>query len=343
MSAERFETVWRPKVDGALNLHELTRDHDLAAFILYSSLAGRVGNAGQANYAAANTFLDALADHRHSLGLPATSIAWGLWGETGGAAGGMAAALDRRKLDQVGRSGLHPLSADEGLGLLDDALAAGRSAVVAARFASDMLLTQATAGTLPPQLRGLVTVPVRTETAASPAVPLSERLAGLAEAEQRQMVLDLVRSTLAGVLGYSGGEQIDPERSFKDVGVDSFAAVELRNRLGTATGLQLRASLAFDYPSPQALAEHVYSMVEPQERPEPLLLELDRIESFLAAAPADEDLHQVTTARLEKMLAQWRGRFAGTAAGENDDELDRIQSASAAEILDLIDHEFGRS
>jgi acyl carrier protein len=343
MSEDRFETVWAPKVDAAVHLHELTRDADLAAFVLYSSIAGRVGNPGQANYSAANAFLDGLAQHRRAAGLPATSIAWGLWASSDGAAGGgMAAALDSRKLAFARDRGLLPLSHDAGLELLDAALAAAPVAVVAARFDLEALRRLQAAAGIPPQLRGLVPRNADTGRVSEPAGSLRERLAGRPEPEQRQVVMDLVCSTLASVLGYGSGSRIDPALSFKEIGLDSFSAVELRNRISSNVGLQLRATLAFDHPSAQALADHIFGALKPEPSAPPTLVELDRLAETLAGTIPDAQLYQQTTVRLERLLAQWRVR--------RPEELDEvgagisaeIASASASEIFALIDQELGR-
>ncbi len=114
----RLDTVLRPKADGAWHLHRATAHHDPAAFVLFSSAAGAFGAPGQANYAAANAFLDGLAAHRHALGLPAVSIAWGPWADDGG----MTSRLSDTDRGRLARGGVRPLAADEALTLLDEAL-----------------------------------------------------------------------------------------------------------------------------------------------------------------------------------------------------------------------------
>ncbi|MDX3855930.1 SDR family NAD(P)-dependent oxidoreductase, partial [Streptomyces sp. AK02-01A] len=247
LSPERLDTVLRPKMDAAWNLHELTRD--LSAFVLYSSVAGTLGTAGQANYAAANTFLDALAAHRRAGGLPATSLAWGLWSD----ATGMTERLGRTDLARLRRTGIAPIESAEGLVLFDLALTAGRPAYVAARLDHSALRTQGDA--VPAVLRGLVKSPVtrRTRTGAVPS-SLVQRLAGLPEPKQYAEVLEVVRTEVAAVLGYAATTEVDVERDFSQLGFDSLTAVELRNRINAVTGLRLPATLIFDYPTPAALA-----------------------------------------------------------------------------------------
>ncbi|GHF52665.1 polyketide synthase [Streptomyces mashuensis] len=251
LTPERIDAVLRPKVDAARNLHELTRDLDLSAFVLFSSAAGVFGGAGQGNYAAANSYLDALAQHRRASGLPATSLAWGLWDE----AGGMAGQADAERL---GRGGVGALSAAEGVALFDAALATDEALLVPARFDLAGLRDQAATGMLPPLLRGLVRVPTRRTAAAASTggeSALVARLAALGPAEQDEAVLDLVSGQVAAVLGYAGGAaDVTPSRAFNEIGFDSLTALELRNRLNAATGVRLPATLVFDYPSPAVLA-----------------------------------------------------------------------------------------
>ncbi|MFJ1709797.1 SDR family NAD(P)-dependent oxidoreductase, partial [Kitasatospora sp. NPDC088346] len=270
LTADRLDAVLRPKADGARHLHELTADRDLAAFVLFSSAAGLFGGPGQGNYAAANAYLDALAHHRRARGLPATSLAWGLWAQSSGVSG----HLTENDLARMERSGLGPLSTDEGLALFDAALAAGRSGdgtavLVPMRVSTAVLRTRAAEGDVPPLLRGLVRTPprrsARPATGANPDGPhqagadtaLARRLAGLAAAEQQRELLDLVRDRVAAVLGYPNAAAVDGERAFKELGFDSLTAVELRNRIGAAAGLRLPATLIFDYPTPAALAGHL--------------------------------------------------------------------------------------
>ncbi|WP_344521072.1 type I polyketide synthase, partial [Paractinoplanes durhamensis] len=252
LTAEQLERVLRPKVDGAVNLHELTRDRDLSAFVLFSSAAGVLGNPGQANYAAANAFLDALAEHRRSAGLPGVSLAWGPWDQESGVVAGLGAADHAR----LARSGVLPLSAEQALDLFDAALDAEHPVLVPIRLDTKALQAQSVAGLLPALLRNLVR--------ARPAKPgsvsrsgLLATLAALSEAEQDKALLDVVRSTTALVLGHPSPHTVDTGLPFKELGFDSLTAVELRNRLGVATGLRLPATLTFDYPTPAVLARQL--------------------------------------------------------------------------------------
>ena len=251
LSPERVDTVLRPKVDAARHLHDLTRDRELAAFVLFSSAAGVLGNPGQANYAAANACLDAVARQRHRLGLPAVSLAWGYWATTSAMTEHLGAADLRRHR----RTGMTGLSAEEGMALLDATLGAADT-FVAAKLDLPALRTAAAAGDpVPPLLRGLAPAPRPTAQAAPTS--LRERIAGLGEADQTEVVLDLVRTHAAEVLGHAGADAVHPGRTFKHAGFDSLTAVELRNRLAAATGLTLSPAMIFDYPKPAALAEHL--------------------------------------------------------------------------------------
>jgi NAD(P)-dependent dehydrogenase (short-subunit alcohol dehydrogenase family)/acyl carrier protein len=261
LTPERVDAVLRPKVDAAWNLHELTVDAGLAAFVLFSSAAGTIGNRGQANYAAANTFLDALASYRRDRGLPANSLAWGMWS----VGGGMAAELDEAILARSRRGGILPLSAEEGLALFDLALAMDEAVLVPARVDFAALRAQAESGELPPLYQALTRVAVRKRPAAD-GENLARRLAGKSEAERREAVLDLVRAEIAAVLGYASPGEISPVRAFTELGFDSLTAVELRNRLIAATGLKLTATLIFDYPTPEALADRLAAEAVPNEQ-----------------------------------------------------------------------------
>ncbi|MDT3400564.1 type I polyketide synthase, partial [Streptomyces sp. B1866] len=253
LTPERLSRVLRSKADAALNLHHLTHDRPLSAFVLFSSLAGVTGSPGQGNYAAANAFLDALACRRRAAGLPAVSLAWGLWEQ----AGGMAGQLDAADHSRILRSGLRPLPSDEALHLFDRALACGRPVTVPAG-----LNTAALPGpeAVPPLFRrlagGRTRAGSRAAAAGGPAA-LRRRLAGLGPEEQLRTALQLVRSQAAAVLGHRAADSVPAESAFRDLGFDSLTAVELRNRLQTATGLRLPASLVFDRPNPLALARRL--------------------------------------------------------------------------------------
>ncbi|KJS52254.1 hypothetical protein VM98_32635, partial [Streptomyces rubellomurinus subsp. indigoferus] len=255
LTAEQVARVMRPKVDAAWNLHELTAGTELAAFVLFSSAAAQLGNPGQANYAAANAALDALAATRRTAGLPATSLAWGLWAD----ATGMTGELDEADLARMERTGIGALPAELGLELFDESLRLDAALLVPIQLDLAALRTQARAGMLPALLRGLVRAPARRREATGGS--LAQRLAGVAEADQEQVVLDVVLAQVASVLGHASGAAIEPGRAFKELGFDSLAAVELRNRLSQVAGLRLPATLVFDHPTPVEAARLILSLV----------------------------------------------------------------------------------
>ncbi|MFF7444429.1 SDR family NAD(P)-dependent oxidoreductase, partial [Streptomyces sp. NPDC008122] len=249
LTEDRLTAVLRPKVDAAALLDELTADQDLAAFVLFSSVAGVLGNPGQANYAAGNVFLDALAVRRRAAGRPATSLAWGLWAERTGLTG----HLDDGTLST---RGIAPLSTEQGLELLDRALADDSPLLVPANLDPAALRSDALAGTLSPVLRSLVRVPQRRAGESG----LRRKLGRMSEEEGRRLLLDLVRTQLASVIGSESGDGIDPDQPFKSFGIDSLLAVQLRNRLNSATGLRLPATLVFDHPTPAAVVEFTLAL-----------------------------------------------------------------------------------
>jgi polyketide synthase 12 len=259
LSPERLDVVLRAKVDAAWNLHELTRDLDVSAFVMFSSMAGLVGSSGQASYAAANSFLDALAVHRQAHGLPAISLGWGLWDQ----ASAMTGELATVDFARFARDGIVAMSSDEALQLLDTAMIVDEPFMLPAHIDLKALRVKFDGGTLPPMFFDLINAPTRrqvdeTLAAAKSKSALLQRLEGLPEDEQHGVLLDLVRSHIATVLGNTSPEAIDPDRAFQELGFDSLTAVEMRNRLKSATGLALSPTLIFDYPNSAALAGYFH-------------------------------------------------------------------------------------
>ncbi|MEV7629539.1 SDR family NAD(P)-dependent oxidoreductase [Actinoplanes sp. NPDC089786] len=254
------DEVLAAKVDAAWHLHELTRDLPIRNFVLFSSVAGVLGNAGQANYAAANTFLDALAWHRRQLGLPATSCAWGVWSLDSG----MAAGLRPEDRQRLARTGLLPIEAAEGMALFDAVTAVDVPAVVATPL--DTALLQRSARAI---LSGLV----RRSAARRPAdrpddgSAWARRLRERPEAERPEVALRLVLSEVSVV---SGGGVADGGLTFKDLGFGSLMSVELRNRLVSVTGLRLPTTVVYDHPTPTSLAEFLVSSAAGETAAEPL-------------------------------------------------------------------------
>ncbi|MEU8137632.1 type I polyketide synthase, partial [Streptodolium elevatio] len=255
LTVAQLDRVLRVKVDGARHLDELTRDLDLAAFVLFSSVAGVSGVAGQGNYAPGNAHLDALAAQRRSAGLPATAVAWGHW-----AGGGIAGPEVEERLARQGLTMLEPELAVEALGrVLDhdeqhlvvcdidwERFFRGRSHALVAE------LTARPAG---------AAAHADATAAAGAATPLGARLAGLGAADGRRALVDLVRAQAAVALGHPGADAVDAAKAFRDQGFDSLTSVELRNRLGAETGLPLPATLVFDHPTPNALADYLLAEI----------------------------------------------------------------------------------
>uniref|UniRef100_UPI002483ADE8 type I polyketide synthase n=1 Tax=Saccharopolyspora phatthalungensis TaxID=664693 RepID=UPI002483ADE8 len=248
LTAQRCAAVLRTKAEGAWNLHELTADRDVSAFVMFSSAAGLFGNPGQGNYAAANAFLDALAELRRGLGLPGQSLAWGLW-EPESAMSAELGGVDRNRIAQAGMRALSP---EHGLALFDVATTFDRPVLGAFHLDTAALRTHQNPELLPPLLRDLV--PVRTQRRERGRTDLTERFAGMSASERDHLVLELVRTHTADVLGRRGPETVEVGRAFKDFGFDSLTAVELRNRLSTATGIRLPSTLIFDQPTPAAVS-----------------------------------------------------------------------------------------
>ncbi|MYX74765.1 type I polyketide synthase, partial [Streptomyces sp. SID3915] len=250
MTPERLDAVLAPKLDAAWNLHDLTRDLGLSAFVLFSSVMGTIGNAGQGNYAAANVFLDALAQHRRTAGLPAASFAWGFWSERSE----LTRDLGDADIARMARSGLKPLSSDEGVTLFDAALADGEVTATLAALDLDRVRAQAGHASVPEVLRGLVRARRAATAVTATGSTLTDRLAGRPAEDVDRELLDLVRSHTATVLGHADGGSVQPAVAFRELGLDSLSAVELRKRLNDVTGLRLSATVVFDHPTPSALA-----------------------------------------------------------------------------------------
>ncbi|MGQ3555044.1 SDR family NAD(P)-dependent oxidoreductase, partial [Streptomyces rochei] len=341
LTPERLAAVLRPKVDAAWHLHELTRDLDLAAFLPFSSIAGVMGSPGQGNYAAANSFLDALTRHRRALGLAGTSLAWGPWAHDGG----MTSTLSDTDMRRMQSGGLPPLAVEQGLDLFDIARGSDETFLVLVGLAPGAMRGAAPED-LPPLFRSMVRSGRRTAAAtdaAGAAAALGAELAGLDAADRVRRVTDLIREQAARVLGHASPKAVDVTREFRELGLDSLTALELRNHLSTATGLRLPATLVFDYPTPTALAEHFVSELTGDDTPQgpSLLAELDRLDALLAAAADDPD--EITRAGLALRLGRMLDKVRGTAPDPTGpDVADDFESASADEVLAFIDNELGR-
>ncbi|MFJ9785948.1 type I polyketide synthase [Amycolatopsis sp. NPDC101161] len=310
-----FAELAEAKVRGARNLDELCGDLD--AFVLFSSGAGVWGNAGQAGYAAANAFLDALAHQRRDRGAPATSIAWGAW-----AGGGM---VDENVGAQLERRGVPMMRPELAVTAIQPSVDTGGPTSVVADIDWAKFAPLYTAARPRPLLRELPEA--QQESPVDSGGELAKRLQAASENERERVVLDLVRGEVATVLGFRGRDAVRPAQTLKELGFDSLTALDLRNRLGAATGLKLPATLVFDHPTPDAVAKHV---LEGLFAADSAADELDRIEAELAALPAE-----LVTARLRKLL--WKL----DDTGEPDDlELD---TATDDEMFAAIDRELGIS
>ena len=247
---ERLAAVLSPKVLGAWNLHALTEDRKLEFFVLFSSLSGTLGAAGQGGYAAANAFLDGLAAHRRARGLPGLSLAFGPW-----AGAGMAAALSPAQAARLARQGIGLVSATRGLALLERCLERPEAHWVVA--ALDLrALRQALGDAIPPLWRALVPAP----RPAAPTGSWTREVMALPAERRLGAVLEIVQTEIARALSLPGPGAVDRERPLQELGFDSLMAVELRTALSKRIGSPLPATLAFDHPTPAALAQHLLSL-----------------------------------------------------------------------------------
>jgi polyketide synthase 12 len=348
LTPERVAGVLRAKVAGAWHLHQATREmDDLAWFVLFSSAAGILGGPGQGNYAAANSFLDALAAQRQAEGLPGVSVAWGLW-EDDSAMTGQIGAADRARL---ARRGAEPMPASVGLRLLDRAVEVGQPVLLAATLNMAGLgaaaATEAGRDALPTPMRSLLPAASarRSRRKANDldhfeTGGLRARLASLPEEQQLDTLLDLVRTHVAYVLGHENHKSIDADRGFVELGFDSLTAVELRNRLNAATELHLPAALVFDYPTVNALVGALHVQLRPngESTPPPIMGELDRLERMLGSMGANHESRDRVAERLRTLL--WKLNQSEDGMGEESEEVD-LQGASDDEMFNLIDRELG--
>ncbi|MFJ3232121.1 SDR family NAD(P)-dependent oxidoreductase [Streptomyces sp. NPDC086787] len=347
LTVDSLATVWAPKVDAARHLHELTAGRELGAFVLYSSTAATFDGTGQANYAAANAYLDALAARRRADGLPGVSLAWGLWAPE---VGGMGAGLTEADVERVARTGPRALGREAGLALLDAALESGRAHLLPVPFDTAALERRARDGGLPAMLRELVRGPGARRRGVAAEVPdaegLKQRLLRLPAGERTPHVLQLVRARVAAVLGHASEEAVDPQRGFGGLGFDSLAAVELRNQLAPLTGLRLPATLTFDYPTSQALAEYVREQLVPDETGPAALRtvesEIATLEARLLGVVGPEGLDSGDHARVAQTLrtlaSRWSELHAPKGAGEP--AAASLADADADQIFDILDGEF---
>jgi len=332
--AQEFAEVIAAKVAGAVNLDELLDDSVLDTFILMSSNAAVWGSGGQAAYAAGNAFVDALAEQRRSRGATATSVAWGAW-----AGGGMAAT--EGATDHLRKRGVRTMRPEYAVASLRQAVELDETFVAVTDMDWAQFAKGFTAARRRPLLDELSEVGTVLEAAPEPdasAAGLADQLAGLPGPERERVVVDLVRANVAAVLGHAGIDAVDPVRPFKEIGFDSLTSVELRNGVSAATGLRLPASVAFDHPTPTALAQFVLGRLGAEQVS--VLDELDRVQNVIAAVSLDDAEHPMIVARLRTMLAKLDG---GQERTEGATVAERLDAATDDEIFEFINQEFGRS
>ncbi|MFC8721726.1 KR domain-containing protein, partial [Kitasatospora sp. NPDC057198] len=341
LTPERLGTVLAAKAASAAHLDELTAHLDLDAFVLFSSAASTLGSAGQGNYAAANSYLDALAEQRRARGRAGLSVAWGQWG-----GGGLAESKEaiRERMKKLPMSAMDPELAVRALG---ESLR-GPDAVVTVMDVDWEVLAQTAAGLSEaplvrdlPEVRRIAAAGARTAEAAPAEGDLARRLAGKDRAEQERVLTDLVRAEAAVVLGHPSVDGVQAQQAFKDLGFDSLTAVEIRNRLNTATGLRVPATLIFDYPTPVAVAAWLRTELAPEEGGQaPALDDLDRLEADLAQAAPDRATGERITRRLQSILSKWIEKQGEAESGGGEVELD---SATPDQVFEFLDKELGLS
>jgi polyketide synthase 12 len=332
LTAESVDHVLRAKVGGALNLHELTKDHPLSAFVQFSALAGTLGSGGQANYAAANAFLDGLAARRRASGLPGTSLCWGWWEQSSG----MTGELDQADFSRLRRMGIAAMPTPEALALFDAACALDKPVLVPARV-DIAALRNKSGDELPLLLRDLADAgrPRRNRAGTakdSGALDLTARLAGLPADEAQTAVLDWLRDQVAIVLGHPSGTVVDADQPFTQLGFDSLTSVELCNRLASATGLRLPTTLVFSYPTPREMSEHLFGLLRPA--PDPAATEDAEIREALRNISVDS-LRSAGLLELVLACAAPAGPDTGGPAADADTGADEFSDLDLDALVDL--------
>ncbi len=332
LTAEQLNTVLSAKLDSAWQLHRLTAGRQLDAFVLFSSLAGTLGTAGQANYAAANAFVNELARLRAEAAQPASSLVWGLWE----AATDMTGHLAERDRQRLARTGLDITSSDDGLRLFDRALLHGEPVVYPVA-----LQPKADPDGLPAVLRGLFDTGQHTGHGTAPALrSAANSAATLAElpADQRaEQLRQIVLRQLSAALGDAGTVELDERISFKQLGVDSLIAVEFRNRLAAAVQRRLPATLVFDHPTPRSVHGYLCGLFG-DEQPGTASAgeqELRRLAAALDSAELAEQQRGRLLRQLEALVARHRPQAA--------DDADDLDSATDDELFSVLDNELGIS
>jgi acyl transferase domain-containing protein/NADPH:quinone reductase-like Zn-dependent oxidoreductase/acyl carrier protein len=304
LTAEHVDAVLPAKALGAQNLHELTTGDDLSMFVMFSSAAGTFGAPGQANYAAANTFVDALAQERYSRGLPATSMAWGWWAEVSA----NTSTLDEKDRARLTRIGIVPMSSAAALEMFDAAVATGLPYLVPIGMNLGLLRAAAAVTELPPLFRALLHIRPRATQQVNDSGELAKRLAGLDSEQQHSTVVDLLTAPIAMVLGYSSPSDVTPDREFHDMGIDSLSSIELGTHLRAITGLKLSNSVIFEYPTVSLLARHVLTQLAPDDadRSDPILAELEMLLSRLSDIHSDTPVPDEVVDRLSNSVDRLR-------------------------------------
>ncbi|MFF1309113.1 type I polyketide synthase, partial [Streptomyces sp. NPDC058307] len=326
LTPQRIATVLAVKADTAWNLHELTQGMDLAGFVVYSSAAAILGSPGQGNYAAANAFLDALAAYRRAQGLAGQSLAWGLWAERSA----MTAHLNDAGMARLTRGGIRPMTTEQGLALFDAAARLTAPLVVPARL--ELAGFSRSGGPLPALLQDLGTGTTARPTAATAAEAegLGAQLAALSPAEREQAVLRIVRTHAAAVLGHARPESIEPQQAFRELGFDSLTALELRNRLATATSLRLPATLVFDHPSAAELAGFLQEEICPDTEEQ-----TDPVEAALRKVLASVPLSKFREAGLMDALLQLASPDEGAPPSEQSSRAEQIDAMDMDSLVRL--------
>ncbi|MEY7974675.1 beta-ketoacyl reductase, partial [Saccharomonospora xinjiangensis] len=343
LSEARIAEVLRAKTQGLATLHQLTRHHPITAFVSFSSISGVWGSGSQGAYAAANAAVDAIAEQRRAAGLPSTSIAWGAWAGNGMASGEAGDYLRRR--------GVLPMSPEEAMAALEASVGNDDMAIAVADVDWANFVPSFTLHRPQPLLSELPEAQQAVNSAASASAAdgdgderddLVRQLTAMPPGERARVVLDLVRSEVASVLGFTSADQVDPDAAFQSVGFDSLIAVELRNNLSRSTGLPLPPTLVFDHPTPASVAEHLGTRLS-AEAPTadlPISAQLDRLEAALAKVDARDTSRSQITTRLRGLLLKWTDEPSPAAEATVDDE---IESASDEALFEFIRGRLGRN